>query len=75
MRVKFGNKVFESDQIIHPGGLDKSLFVKTPNGTYEVMYHSNISAHEALLDALNKGYIDCSFQEYTNNSPFLNGGK
>lgn len=66
MRVKFGNKVFESNEIIHPGGLDKSLFVKTPNGTYEVMYSNSVLAAEALNKAFSNGYIDFSLQKYTN---------
>lgn len=69
MRVKFGNKVFESNEIIHPGGLDKSLFVKTPNGTYEVMYSNSVLAGEALNKAFSNGYIDFSLQEYTNKLP------
>lgn len=71
MRVKFGNKIFESNEIIHPGGIDKSLFVKTPNGTYEVMYSNSVLAAEALNKVFSNGYIDFSLQKYTNQSTLL----
>lgn len=58
MRVKFGNKIFESDKIIYPGGIGNVLYVSYPNGSYEVTCCDDELAKELFNRAFTDGYVD-----------------
>lgn len=58
MRVKFGNKIYESDQIIHPGGIGNELYVNYPDGSYKVTCTSEELAKKLFESAFKDGYVD-----------------
>lgn len=62
MRVKFGNKIYESDQIIHPAGVGNVLYVSYPNGSYEVTCVDEQMAKDLFDTAFRDGYVDFSSQ-------------
>lgn len=68
MRVKFGNKIHESDQIIYPGGVGKELYVSYPKGSYQVVCSSDELAKELFESAFKNGYVDFNIEgiEYDN---------
>ena len=67
MRVKFSSKVYESDNIINPANIGKELYVSTPNGTYQVTCSSEIEAENLYNMAFEKGFVDFTDMEYTND--------
>ena len=69
MRVKFGNKIYESDQIIHPGGAGNVLYVTYPKGSYEVTCCDDELAKELFDRAFTDGYVDFNSQyiDYDNS--------
>lgn len=62
MRVKFGNKIYESDQIIYPAGIGKVLYVSYPKGSYEVTCNSEELANELFDKVLTNGYVDFNIE-------------
>lgn len=76
MRVKFGNKIYESDKIIYPGGIGTLLFVSTPNGLYEVTCETEVQAFLLFDEVLKKGYVNFN-KEYIsyNNYPIIKENK
>ena len=69
MRVKFGNKIYESEQIIYPGGVGNILYVSYPKGSYEVTCSNDELAKELFDRALTDGYVDFNSQyiDYDNS--------
>lgn len=63
MRVKFGNKIYESDQIIYPGGVGKELYVNCPKGSYQVTCQSEDLAQKLFESAFKNGYVDFNSEE------------
>ena len=58
MRVKFGNKIYESDKIIYPGGIGNVLYVSYSKGSYEVTCSSEELAKSLFENAFKNGYVD-----------------
>lgn len=58
MRVKFGNKIYESGQIIYPGGIGNVLYVSYPKGSYEVTCCDEELAKSLFKQAFTEGYVD-----------------
>lgn len=58
MRVKFGNKIFESDKIIYPGGRGNELFVSILGRSYEVTCVTEKLAKSLFDQAFINGYVD-----------------
>lgn len=58
MRVKFGNKIYESDQIIYPGGCGNLLYVSYPKGSYEVTCRNEELAKSLFEKVFTDGYVD-----------------
>lgn len=69
MRVKFGNKIFESDQIIYPGGTGKELYVAYSDGdgsninpirmnSYQVICKTEEIAKLLFNQVFKNGYVD-----------------
>ena len=58
MRVKFGNKIYESEQIIYPGGCGNILYVSYPKGSYEVTCADEQMAKDLFDTAFRDGYVD-----------------
>ena len=69
-----GNKIYESEQIIYPGGLGKLLLVSTPNGLYEVTCETEVQAFLLFDEILKKGYVNFN-KEYIfyDNNPNIKG--
>lgn len=69
MRVKFGNKIYESEHIVYPGGVGKELYVSYPKGSYQVICQSEELAKELFDNAFKNGYVDFNGEgiEYDNS--------
>lgn len=63
MRVRFGNKIYESDQIIYPGGLGRELYVSYSKGSYRVICPSEESAKQLFECAFKEGFVDFNEEE------------
>ena len=69
MIVKFGNKIYESEQIIYPAGIGKVLYVSYSKGSYEVTCRDEKLAKELFDKAFTNGYVDFNSEDiYYDNS-------
>lgn len=63
MRVRFWNKIYESEQIIYPGGIGRELYVSYPKGTYHVICSSEGLARKLYESVFEKGFVDFNEEE------------
>ena len=64
MRVRFENKIFEADKVMHPGGVCNFIYISTPNGYYEVQCIDVQEAKDIMYELLREGYHDFNGREY-----------
>ena len=68
MRIKFGNKIMESSYVCNPGGQDRFVGVKTPNGLYVIDCEEPNYAKWLMHVLLTKGYFNASGVDYDNSN-------
>ena len=68
MRVKFGNKIYESEQIIYPGGMGNMLYITYPKGSYEVVCATEELAKSLFEQAFIYGYVDLNRKDVDYNN-------
>ena len=67
MRIKFGNKIIESDYVCNPGGQDRFVYIKTPNGQYVIDCEEPNYAKWLMDVLLTKGYFNATDVDYDNS--------
>lgn len=58
MRVRFGNIIYESEQITYPGGRGNELYVTYPKGIYQIICSSENVALDLFTQAFERGYVN-----------------
>ena len=67
MRIKFGNKIIESDYVCNPGGKDRFIYINTPNGQYTIDCEETYYAKWLMDILLTKGYFNATGVDYDNS--------
>lgn len=67
MRVRFGNKIVETNYVCNPGGQDRFVEVNTPIGHYVIDCEEPSYASWLMNTMLINGYFDASGVDYDNS--------
>lgn len=67
MRIKFGDRIYESTKAIYPGNTGRYVYISCSNGCYAIDCEEPNYASWLMTELLWKGYFDASGVDYNND--------